>query len=296
LCDRLLMCASCAVCLIFAPLACIGALCAYLKVRFCGRGEPRYQETFPQNGMHADFSCEWEPLSGLPPADYERMYLTKAVPPQSRAARSVPRFLGLRGAELWIEMRFADNGQWCDSLAEEPAGQTCFIVAGHGGVFKAPASSDGAAAPSAKVSRKLLAHYQYCVTAFLPADFNWGEQLFEAIQFSWSYRSFGWCRRPIGRRVEEFLGLPPQFEAGSEFYTADCSAPLATAKIDNHVPVAFFYGKSDWMPFRAARLISEKAARYSQMEVPVLLLNHSGHQQFLDYPKGFVAGIRMLVP
>jgi len=235
------------------------------------------------------------------------MYVTKAVPPPSRS-RALPGCVGRRGARLFAEMRFADNGQWLESLVDEPAGETCLVIAGGGGIFGSRTGSNDSVPTCAKVSRQLVADYSYYISVFLPSEFNWGEQLFQAIQFTWSYRSYGWCRRPIGKRVEEFLGLPRNFEGGSEYYSVYSpishpgSAPdevtisSGTNKTDEPIPVAFFYGKSDWMPFRAAKLISEKVARHSQRDVPVLLLNHSGHQMFLDNPRGFVDGIRMLVP
>jgi pimeloyl-ACP methyl ester carboxylesterase len=225
---------------------------------------------------------------------------------------------------LFAEMRFKDNGQWAESVEPEPEGTSVEIVAGHGDVLEPAIGEDLSISTMTegrhsrddakcgvsregrgKISREKFALYQYHVTAFGDSDCNWGEQLFAAVQFGLSYRSFGWTRRPIGRRVEQFLGLPASCEDDSEFYSAvkqvavahDHSRSLEMGSRNaGKVPVSFFYGKSDWMPFRAATLISDKARRHCHRNVPVLLLRHSGHQMFIDNPKGFVEGLRLLVP
>lgn len=262
-----------------------------------------------------------------------RLYDNKAVPP-SALLRSLPAMLGKRIVQMYVDGRFFQNGQWVGSNVKEVNGDQCEVRAG---VASLKAAGDhvigqecSQAASSIKVSRYHFADYQYCITAHGDAEFNWGEQLFSCMQFDKSYTSRGWVRRPIGRRLEQFLGLPASFEGGSEFYGSGVSVsnrktlPLSDSdaapqqipsawpcdepppqspdldveiglKVAGEVPVSFFYGKNDWMPWRAAQLISEKIARHNKKNVPLLLLRNAGHQMPIDNPKGFVQGLKLLV-
>ncbi|CAK0798681.1 unnamed protein product, partial [Prorocentrum cordatum] len=175
--------------------------------------------------------------------------------------RSLPSLLGRRAMELWVEIRSGDVGQWAESEAPVPAGPQCLLVAGRRAEAAAACGAE-AAPPPARASRADLAEYLYRSAALGGEAFNWGEHLFGTLQFAFAYGSFGWCRRPIGQRLERFLGVPDGFERDSEFYSqtaadnggqggADAGRTSATT---GSIPVAFFYGKNDWMPFRAARL------------------------------------------
>mmetsp|Transcript_28806 Transcript_28806/g.82490 ORF Transcript_28806/g.82490 Transcript_28806/m.82490 type:complete len:636 (+) Transcript_28806:157-2064(+) len=326
-CDCFCLCISCPFCLVMSPLMCLVALC----IRVCGRprSSSKLTDLHPQNGVPYDFMCDWTPMSNLDAADHERLYKERAVPPTARL-RWLISLLGTRSMQLFAELRFADNGQWAESTAPAPSGSPCDIVSGHTGVSSTSTGSQAAggvvcgkfpdggttsgrhlldsAAAQVKVHRSAFGDYQFHISTFGELDFNWGEQLFGAVQCSWGYSSYGWSRRPIGRRLEQLLGLPRNFEGCSEYYCLDRSKRYrddASLEIEDgeddeslapNVPVSFFYGKSDWMPFQAARLISEKVARHSGKAVPVLQLKHAGHQMFIDNPKGFVQGLRLLVP
>lgn len=285
-------------CVPLLPLLLPVIVVAWCYMRRCRRRR-LYEEVFPHSGVAQNFRAEWPMLTDLPEADRARLYEHLATPPQAYA-RLFPACLARRGMQMFTEVRLADNGQWAESEAPEPTGPRCEVLVGADGLA-IPLDAGGTCLAAAKLPRGLFAEYLYCSTTFGDADFNWGEQLFQAVQFPMGYRSFGWARRPIGRRVERFVGLPENFEGSSEYYRlpaggkpAEGAAPGRT-EVDA-VPVAFFYGQSDWMPFHAARLISEKVARHSGRAVPVLLLKHSGHQMFIDDPGGFVRGLRALIP
>merc|ERR1712232_1012290 len=92
-----------------------------------------------------------------------------------------------------------------------------------------------------------------------------------------------------GAALKSSLAFLPNFEGVTEFYQDVDAASLSPSEADrfdvrsgrgsegtDNIPVGFFYGINDWMPFRAVKLISEKAARYSARNIPVLLLKHSG--------------------
>eukprot|EP00811_Abedinium_folium_P035651 NODE_8426_length_1496_cov_9.563185.p1 GENE.NODE_8426_length_1496_cov_9.563185~~NODE_8426_length_1496_cov_9.563185.p1 ORF type:complete len:492 (+),score=79.50 NODE_8426_length_1496_cov_9.563185:161-1477(+) len=288
--ERLFLCLCCC----FCPLIALIILPLYItRACWCGRSKQGYATTYPQNGMGPDFLSEWPPLPALIPKERARLYEQRASPPQLMLHRMLP-CIGRKVMHLFVRMRFSDNGQWAESALPELRGVQAEFATGH-----APLHESGGASFT-KVSQLAMAEYLYCVNAFASADMNWGNQLFLCVMFARSYRSFGWMRRPIGHRLEVLLGLTGD---GAEYYHHAAGVEDAAALDGDRgsgsvamFPVCFLYGQDDWMDYRAAKLISDKAAQHAGRIIPVLRVLHSGHQVFVDNPEGFVQGLRSLVP
>mmetsp|Transcript_34275 Transcript_34275/g.80107 ORF Transcript_34275/g.80107 Transcript_34275/m.80107 type:complete len:611 (-) Transcript_34275:30-1862(-) len=289
----------------------------WLRLRVCPQRPKLYRTMYPSHGMAPDFLASWSPMTGLAAEDTFALYDRCASPPQT-LLHSLPHFAVRRIMHHFAEMRFADNGQWIESEVSQPTGSLCEVVTGHELVSAKAAAMMAKPTSQIKISRQRFSEYQCDATIFGPMQWNWGEQLFACIQLWFSYGSGGWMRRPIGRRIERFIGIPHEDGVQTEFYTdpsqhgidvgkgnqspgptkvymlteTDPEQPKASTE---HVPICFIYGKADWMDFRAAKLIAEKASRHCGRTIPVLRVNDAGHQLFVDNPQGFVQAVRMAV-